>query len=200
MAARGAHHLLLLSRRGGEAPGATELAAELRESGTGVTYAACDAADRDALAAVIAAVPPERPLTAVHHIAGTVDDGVLEALTPERFRAVARAKAEAAHHLHELTRALPLTAFVLFSSVMGVTGNPGQGGYAAANAYLDALAAHRRAAACPPPPSPGDPGRARAWRPRATSPSGCSAGASPRSTRRRAWRHSTRPSPTARPR
>ncbi|MFE2764630.1 SDR family NAD(P)-dependent oxidoreductase [Streptomyces albidoflavus] len=149
LAARGAHHLLLLSRRGGEAPGAAEIAAELREFGTEVTYAACDAADRDALAAVIAAVPPERPLTAVHHIAGTVDDGVLETLTPERFRAVARAKAEAAHHLHELTRALPLTAFVLFSSVMGVTGNPGQGGYAAANAYLDALAAHRRAAGLP---------------------------------------------------
>ncbi|WP_437079624.1 SDR family NAD(P)-dependent oxidoreductase [Streptomyces sp. enrichment culture] len=146
LAARGAGHLLLLSRRGGAAPGAAELAAELRELGTEVTYAACDAADREALAAVIAAIPPERPLTAVHHVAGIVDDGVLEALTPERFRAVARAKAEAAHHLHELTRELPLTAFVLFSSVMGVTGNPGQGGYAAANAYLDALAAHRRAA------------------------------------------------------
>ncbi|NEY35979.1 SDR family NAD(P)-dependent oxidoreductase, partial [Streptomyces sp. PRKS01-65] len=142
-AQRGAGHLLLTSRRGPEADGAAELAGELRRSGTSVTVAACDVTDRQALARLIADLPAERPLTAVVHAAGALDDGVLDALTPERFAAVAGPKVTGARHLHELTENLGLSAFVLFSSVVGTVGLPGQGNYAAANAYLDALAVHR---------------------------------------------------------
>ncbi|MFV2098692.1 SDR family NAD(P)-dependent oxidoreductase [Micromonospora sp. LOL_014] len=145
----GARRLLLLSRRGADAPGALELAEELVGRGAEVSFAACDASDRDALAAVLTRIPGEQPLTAVVHAAGVLDDAILADLTGDRLDAVLAAKLDAAWHLHELTRDRPLTAFVLYSSVAGLLGTAGQAGYAAANTFLDALAQHRAAAGLP---------------------------------------------------
>uniref|UniRef100_UPI001301E958 type I polyketide synthase n=1 Tax=Thermoactinospora rubra TaxID=1088767 RepID=UPI001301E958 len=142
----GVRHLILASRRGMDADGARELRAEL---GAEVVVARCDAADREALVALLDTVPAERPLTAVIHTAGVLDDGVLTALTPERMDTVIRPKVDAAWNLHELTKDLNLRAFVLFSSAGGTWSVGGQANYAAANVFLDALAEHRRAAGLP---------------------------------------------------
>jgi acyl transferase domain-containing protein len=145
----GARHLILASRRGAGARGAAELKDELAGLGAEVTLAACDAADRDALSKLLSQIPAERPLVAVVHAAGVLDDGVIPALDPRRMDTVLRPKVDAAWHLHELTRELDLSAFVLFSSASGIFGAAGQGNYAAANAFLDALAAFRHAHGLP---------------------------------------------------
>jgi polyketide synthase 12 len=145
----GARSLVLASRRGQEAPGAAELEAELTELGARVSVLACDVADREQLARLIAAVPEEHPLCAVVHAAGVLEDGVLESLTPAQLDRVLAPKLDAAWHLHELTSGLDLEAFVLFSSAAGTLGSPGQGNYAAANVFLDSLAARRRAQGLP---------------------------------------------------
>ncbi|MFF3216099.1 type I polyketide synthase [Streptomyces sp. NPDC002886] len=145
----GVRHLVLTSRRGLDAPGAAELRSELVELGAQVTVVACDVSDREALAEVLAAVPAEHPLTGVVHSAGVLDDGVVGALTPERFDTVLAPKADAAWHLHELTRDADLSAFVVFSSIAGTFGGAGQANYTAANGFLDTLAAQRRTAGLP---------------------------------------------------
>ncbi|PRY01756.1 type I polyketide synthase [Allonocardiopsis opalescens] len=146
LAAAGAEHLVLAGRRGPEAPGAAELEAELAAMGVPTTIAACDVSDREALARLIASVPGEHPLTAVVHAAG-----VMHAAAPLAEHSLAevaeivRAKAAGAAHLDEILAGRPLDAFVLFSSGAAVWGTAGQSAYAAANAYLDALAHRRRA-------------------------------------------------------
>ncbi|MFJ2194281.1 SDR family NAD(P)-dependent oxidoreductase, partial [Kitasatospora sp. NPDC087861] len=151
----GAGELLLTARR----PVPTELLEELTEAGAHVTSVVCDLTDRADLAAVLAAVPADRPL-AVVHCAGAVDDAVLVNQTPEHLERVFAPKATAAWHLHELTRGHDVTAFVLFSSAAATLGSPGQANYAAANAYLDALAHHRT--------TTGHPTTSLAWGPWAT--------------------------------
>ncbi|RLU77054.1 hypothetical protein CTZ27_38315 [Streptomyces griseocarneus] len=147
--AHGVRRLLLTSRRGPDAPGARELVEELTELGAVAEIVACDVAERADVARLLTAVPPEHPLTAVVHAAGTADDGVIGSLTPERLDHTLAPKADGAWHLHELTRDAELSAFVLFSSVAATLGAPGQGNYAAANAVLDALSAVRRVQGLP---------------------------------------------------
>ncbi len=149
----GVRHLVLASRRGPDADGTADLVAELKEEGADVSVAACDLSDRDQVAALLA---EHRPAGVVH-TAGVLDDGVIGALTPGRLAAVFAPKVDAVAHLDELTRDSGIGAFVVFSSGSGVFGSPGQGNYAAANAFLDAAMANRRAA--------GLPGLSLAWGP-----------------------------------
>ncbi|MFE0461517.1 SDR family NAD(P)-dependent oxidoreductase [Kitasatospora sp. NPDC058965] len=145
----GVRHLLLTSRSGAAAPAARELAEELGALGAEVRIEACDAADREALAALLASVPAAHPLRAVVHAAGVMDNALLGSLTAEQLEAVLRPKVDGAWNLHELTKELPLSAFVLYSSVSGLVMGAGQANYAAANRFCDALAQHRQRAGLP---------------------------------------------------
>jgi NADPH:quinone reductase-like Zn-dependent oxidoreductase/acyl carrier protein len=144
VAERGVRHLLLSSRRGLESPGAVELQAELVAAGAQVQISQCDVADRDALAELLTQIPAEHPLTAVVHTAGLLDDGMAGSLTREQLDRVLVPKADASWNLHELTKDLDLAGFVMYSSIAGIMGGAGQANYAAANTFMDGLAAHRR--------------------------------------------------------
>ncbi|WP_033439350.1 type I polyketide synthase [Saccharothrix sp. NRRL B-16314] len=143
----GVRNLVLVSRRGPDAEGAAELAAELTGLGATVRIEACDIADRDQVTALLGSL--DAPLTAVVHTAGVLADGVIESVTPEQLAKVMRPKVDAAWQLHELTADLDLSAFVLFSSGASLFGNQGQACYAAANGGLDAMAQSLRAAGVP---------------------------------------------------
>ncbi|HEY2238763.1 MAG TPA: SDR family NAD(P)-dependent oxidoreductase, partial [Streptosporangiaceae bacterium] len=150
LAQRGAPHIVLASRSGPEAAGVAGLAAELADRGTRVTVSACDAGQRDMMAGLaghIAVAGP--PLRAVMHTAGVLDDGVLDRMDASRLATVLGPKAAGARVLDDLTAGLDLDAFVLFSSAAATLGSAGQGNYAAANAYLDALAEHRHGRGLP---------------------------------------------------
>ena len=135
---------MLTSRRGLATPGAPELVAALRALGAEtVQVVSCDVSDRASVRTVLSGLPAERRLTGVFHLAGVLDDGIVPALTGERLERVLRPKVDGAYHLHELTADQDLAAFVLFSSAAGL-GGAGQANYAAANVFLDALAAERR--------------------------------------------------------
>jgi short-subunit dehydrogenase len=142
-------HLVLTGRRGADAPGTAALRAELAEAGARVTFERCDVADPDAVRRLVDSIPPEHPLTAVIHAAGVLQDATLLSLTAEHVEAVLNAKAVGAWNLHQATADRDLSLFVCFSSIAGVLGAAGQGNYAAANAYLDALAHHRHHAGLP---------------------------------------------------
>jgi acyl transferase domain-containing protein/acyl carrier protein len=145
----GARHLLLTSRRGLDAEGAKELQAELEELGADVTIAACDVAEHDQVETLLQDIDPEHPLGAVIHAAGVLDDGVIEGMSPEQLDRVLVPKVDGAWNLHQLTKDLELSHFTLFSSIAGVLGGAGQGNYAAANSFLDALASQRQAEGLP---------------------------------------------------
>ncbi|GKQ37972.1 hypothetical protein ALMP_45060, partial [Streptomyces sp. A012304] len=144
-AARGAEHLVLTARRGPHAPGADALTAELTAHGVRVTVAACDVADREALARLVADVEADGPpIRAVVHTAGIGQAATVAETDLAACAHITEGKVLGAAHLDALFGDRPLDAFVLFSSIAGVWGSGAQGAYAAGNAYLDALARHRR--------------------------------------------------------
>jgi mycoketide-CoA synthase len=146
VAERGVKHLVLASRSGERAEGASELQAELREGGCDVRVAACDVSRSEQLEGLLAQVSTEHPLSVVIHAAGVLDDGTIESLDGERLARVMAPKVDAAINLHRFAGSAEL---ILFSSAAATVGSPGQGNYAAANSFLDTLAAYRHARGLP---------------------------------------------------
>ncbi|MET0305617.1 MAG: type I polyketide synthase, partial [Solirubrobacterales bacterium] len=145
----GARQLLLVSRSGPQAQGAAELQADLSSLGAQVRIEACDVSDPGQLKALLGSIPDEHPLGAVIHAAGTLEDATIESLEAGQVDRVFAPKVDAAWSLHELTREMKLSSFVLFSSAAATFGGPGQGNYAAANSFLDALAQQRSSEGLP---------------------------------------------------
>jgi short-subunit dehydrogenase/acyl carrier protein len=146
---KGAGAVVLVGRSGATTAEQRGALARIEARGTVVVVAAADAVDRASMARLLEAIPSDRPLRGVIHVAGVLDDGVLGDLTAERMRVTFAPKARGAVNLHALTRGMELDFFVLYGSVAGVLGMPAQGNYAAANACLDGLAHHRRALGLP---------------------------------------------------
>ncbi|WP_420800532.1 type I polyketide synthase [Micromonospora chalcea] len=144
LARSGVENIVVVSRRGMAAPGAQQLVDDLTALGAQATVVECDASDRDALAELIEAIPAEYPLTAVVHASAVLDDAMINDIRPEQIERVLRAKVDVAYNLHELTLDHELSAFVMFSSFAGSVASSGVGNYAPSNAFLDALAQHRR--------------------------------------------------------
>nr|WP_190815998.1 type I polyketide synthase [Saccharopolyspora pogona] len=149
VAEHGIRRLVLAGRRGWNAPGVHDLVDELARSGAVVDVVACDVGNRTDLEQALAAIPVDRPLRGIVHTAGVLADGVLGSLSAADVDTVFAPKVAGAWHLHELTRELDLSFFVLFSSFSGIAGAAGQANYAAANTFLDALAGYRRARGLP---------------------------------------------------
>jgi myxalamid-type polyketide synthase MxaB len=148
LAGRGARHLLLVGRSEPSAQ-ARAVIEELNGQGVSVTVARGDVADRAQLEQLLREARTRTPLRGVVHAAGVLDDAMLLQLDRERFERVLAPKVAGAWNLHELTREDRLDLFVCFSSMASLFGSPGQGNYAAANAFLDALAHHRRTLGLP---------------------------------------------------
>ncbi|MBU8861738.1 MULTISPECIES: type I polyketide synthase [unclassified Micromonospora] len=144
LARSGVENIVVVSRRGMAAPGAQQLVDDLTALGAQATVVECDASDRDALAELIEAIPAEYPLTAVVHASAVLDDAMINDIRPEQIERVLQAKVDVANNLHELTLDHELSAFVMFSSFAGSVASSGVGNYAPSNAFLDALAQHRR--------------------------------------------------------
>jgi NAD(P)-dependent dehydrogenase (short-subunit alcohol dehydrogenase family)/acyl carrier protein len=149
LARSGVENIVVVSRRGMAAPGAQQLVDDLTELGARATVVECDASDRDALAALIEAIPVEYPLTTVVHASAVLDDAMINDIRVEQIERVLQAKVDVAYNLHELTMDLDLSAFIMFSSFAGSVASSGVGNYAPSNAFLDALAQHRRGLGLP---------------------------------------------------
>ncbi|NBE84481.1 type I polyketide synthase [Micromonospora rubida] len=149
LARSGVENILVISRRGPAAPGAQQLVDDLTELGAQAAVVECDAADRDALADLIDAIPADYPLTTVVHASAVLDDAMINDIRPEQIERVLQAKVDVAYNLHELTLDLDLSAFIMFSSFAGSVASSGVGNYAPSNAFLDALAQHRRGLGLP---------------------------------------------------
>jgi acyl carrier protein len=150
LAQGGARHLVLSSRNGASTPEAEAFVQSLRDRDVSVQIVKADAAKPNDIARLLAEIRRNgQPLRGVFHLAMFIDDAVLAALNRERMESVIGPKALGAWLLHTGTRDIDLDCFVMFSSVSSIFGNPAQGNYAAANAFLDSLAHHRHALGLP---------------------------------------------------